>query len=85
MKRVLCLYRVATIGQVDHDDIPIQRIACREFINQHPDWVLVEEISEKGVSGYKTKTEDRDALTRIKEKALAKKFDILLVLSLIHI
>ena len=79
MKRVLCLYRVSTIGQVDHDDIPMQRIACREFINQHPDWVLVEEISEKGVSGYKTKTEDRDALTRIKEKVLAKKFDILLV------
>lgn len=79
MKRVLCLYRVSTIGQVDHDDIPMQRIACREFIDQHPDWILVEEISEKGVSGYKTKTEDRDALARIKEKALAKKFDILLV------
>lgn len=79
MKRVLCLYRVSTIGQVDHDDIPMQRIACREFIAQHPDWKLTEEISEKGVSGYKTKTEDRDALVQIKEKALAKTFDILLV------
>ena len=78
-KRVLCLYRVSTIGQVDHDDIPMQRIACREFIARHPDWELVEEVSEKGVSGYKTKTEDRDALLRIKEKALAKQFDILLV------
>lgn len=79
MKRVLCLYRVSTIGQVDHDDIPMQRIACREFIAQRLDWELVEEVSEKGVSGYKTKTEDRDALVRIKEKALAKAFDILLV------
>lgn len=78
-KRVLCLYRVSTIGQVDHDDIPMQRIACREFIAQHPDWELVDEVSEKGVSGYKTKTADRDALVQIKAKALAKKFDILLV------
>lgn len=79
MKRVLCLYRVSTIGQVDHDDIPMQRIACREFIAQHPDWELVDEVSEKGVSGYKTKTADRDALAQIKAKALAQKFDILLV------
>ena len=79
MKRVLCLYRVSTIGQVDHDDIPMQRIACREFIDQHPDWELVDEVSEKGVSGYKTRTADRDALVQIKQKALAKKFDILLV------
>lgn len=35
--------------------------------------------SGKGVSGYKTKTADRDALTEIKAKATAKKFDILLV------
>lgn len=79
MKRVLCLYRVSTIGQVDHDDIPMQRIACREFIARHPDWQLVDEVSEKGVSGYKTRTADRDALVQIKQKALAKKFDILLV------
>ena len=78
-KRVLCLYRVSTTGQVDHDDIPMQRIACREFIDQHSDWELVDEVSEKGVSGYKTKTADRDALVQIKQKALAKKFDILLV------
>ena len=79
MKRVLCLYRVSTVGQVDHDDIPMQRIACREFIAKHEDWVLFDEISEKGVSGYKVKTADRDALVQIKEKALANKFDVLLV------
>ena len=79
MKRVLCLYKVSTIGQVDHDDIPVQRIACREFIAQHLNWELVDEVSEKGISGYKTKTEDRDALVQIRQKALAKKFDVLLV------
>lgn len=79
MKRVLCLYRVSTIGQVDHDDIPMQRVACREFIDRQKDWTLVDEVLEKGVSGYKTKTADRDALTEIKAKAMAKKFDILLV------
>ena len=42
-------------------------------------------LSEKGVSGYNTKTEDRDALLRIKEKALAKQFDILPVFMFGHI
>lgn len=79
MKRVLCLYRVSTVGQVDHDDIPMQKVACREFIEQNKDWVLVDEVFEKGVSGYKTRTADRDALTEIKAKATARKFDILLV------
>ncbi|MBR0423468.1 MAG: hypothetical protein IJJ04_02370 [Clostridia bacterium] len=31
MKRVYCLYRVSTKGQVDKDDIPMQRIKCNEF------------------------------------------------------
>lgn len=79
MKRVLCLYRVSTVGQVDHDDIPMQRVACHEFIEQNKDWKLVDEVLEKGVSGYKTKKVDRDALTEIKAKATAKKFDVLLV------
>ena len=37
MTRVECLYRVSTKGQVDHDDIPMQRIECRKFAEQHPD------------------------------------------------
>ena len=48
MKRVQCLYRVSTKGQVDHDDIPMQKIACREFAKQQG-WVIVKEIQEKGV------------------------------------
>ena len=79
MKRVICLYRVSTVGQVDHDDIPMQKTACREFVAQHPDWEIVDELSEKGVSGYKVSSNDRDAIMKLKCKALAHQFDILLV------
>jgi DNA invertase Pin-like site-specific DNA recombinase len=79
VKRVLCLYRVSTVGQVDHDDIPMQRIACRDYVATHPDWEIVDEISEKGVSGYKVSTNARDAIIEIKKKAIAREFDILLV------
>ena len=53
MTRVYTLYRVSTVGQVDHDDIPMQRIACHEFAQQQGDWEIVNELYEKGVSGYK--------------------------------
>ena len=79
MKRVVCLYRVSTVGQVDHDDIPMQKIACREFAATHPDWEIIEEISEKGVSGYKVSSDDRDAIIEIKKKAMNHEFDVLLV------
>ena len=46
MKRVICLYRVSTVGQVDHDDIPMQKLACREYAASHPDWQIVDEISD---------------------------------------
>ena len=78
MKRVQCLYRVSTKGQVDHDGIPMQKIACREFAKQQG-WVIVKEIQEKGVSGYKIKSDDRDAISEMKNDALAGKFDVLLV------
>ena len=40
MKRVLCLYRVSTKGQVDKitDDIPMQRRECLDFIAKQEDW-----------------------------------------------
>ena len=79
MKRVICLYRVSTVGQVDHDDIPMQKIACREFAATHPDWEIIDEISEKGVSGYKVSTNARDAIIEIKRRAVAQEFDVLLV------
>lgn len=79
MKRVICLYRVSTLGQVDHDDIPMQKQACREYAATHPDWEIVDEISEKGVSGYKVSTNARDAIVEIKKRAITHQFDILLV------
>ncbi len=79
MKRVICLYRVSTIGQVDHDDIPMQRKACREYAATHADWEIVDEISEKGVSGYKVSSNDRDAIVEIKKRAIKHQFDVLLV------
>ena len=31
IRRVYCLYRVSTLGQVEKDDIPMQKQRCREF------------------------------------------------------
>ena len=78
--RVYCLYRVSTLGQVDklRDDIPMQRTACRKFIEEQH-WTLVDELDEKGVSGYKVSAKDRDAIQELQERALRREFDILLV------
>ena len=79
MKRVVCLYRVSTLGQVDHDDIPMQKLACREYAAMHKDWTIIKEIQEKGVSGYKVSATNRDAIVEIKRMAMAHEFDVLLV------
>ncbi len=81
--RVYCLYRVSTRKQADFNaenqaDIPMQRNACREFAGQMG-WQILYEGQETGVSGFKVSEKDRDVLQRIKEHALQKKFDILLV------
>ena len=36
MKTVYCLYRVSTKGQVDKNDIPMQKQSCREFAEHQP-------------------------------------------------
>lgn len=79
IKRVWCLYRVSTAGQVDHDDIPMQRIECQEFVRNKPKWTITRELSEKGVSGYKVSSNDRDAIQEIRRAALQNEFDVLLV------
>lgn len=80
MKRVMCLYRVSTRGQVDkQDDIPMQRRECKEFISRKDDWVFVGERMEKGISGYKVSAAKRDAIIEIREMAEKKQFDVLLV------
>lgn len=80
MKRVLCLYRVSTLKQVDkQDDIPMQRRECMDFINRMDDWNFYDERMEKGVSGYKVSANDRDIIVEIREMAQRKQFDVLLV------
>jgi len=84
-KRVFCLYRVSTPGQLDRqtlenekDDIPMQKRACEEFCDRMG-WEIVDSRSEKGVSGYKVSANDRDAIIDIRDAASKGKFDILLV------
>lgn len=71
-------YRVSTKGQVDHDDIPMQKIECRKFCVQHG-WRVVAEKAEKGVSGSKVSAEKRDVIQFYKMLAEQKGIDILLV------
>lgn len=76
--RVYTLYRVSTAGQVEKDDIPMQKQCCREFAKRQG-WTIVEEFSEKGVSGYKKSARERDAIQQLQQAAMKKKFDVLLV------
>lgn len=66
-KRVVCLYRVSTVGQVEKDDIPMQKQYCREFCRGQSGWEIVKEFSEKGVSGFKVSAKDRDAIQEIQK------------------
>ena len=79
VKRVACLYRVSTKGQVDNNDIPMQKTACREFIDKQLEWNLVKEYYEMGVSGFKKSAKDRDVLQKVRADASMGLFDILLV------
>ena len=78
-KRVYCLYRVSTVGQVEKDDIPMQKQFCREFVSGHPDWHIEKELYEKGISGFKKSAKERDAIQEIQREAVQGKFEILLV------
>ncbi|WP_341323501.1 recombinase family protein [Solibacillus sp. FSL H8-0523] len=79
-KRVWCLYRVSIKKQVSSDDdIPMQRNACMNFVNTKTDWEITNELYEKGVSGWKKKAKDRDEMNIIREGAINKEFDVLLV------
>ena len=67
-KRVYTLYRVSTKGQVEKDDIPMQKGACRAFAEQQG-WEIVKEFSEKGVSGFKKSAKERDQLLLLQQAA----------------
>ena len=77
-KRACCLYRVSTKGQVEKNDIPMQRQKCHEFAEKMG-WDIIKEFSEKGVSGFKVSAKDRDAIIEIRKAAALKEFDVLLV------
>ena len=77
-KRVYCLYRVSTQGQVEKNDIPMQKQRCREFAAAHG-WNITKELSEKGVSGFKLSGYEREAIMEIREAAARRDFDVLLV------
>lgn len=77
-KRVYCLYRVSTKGQVYKNDIPMQRQRCHEF-SAEKNWKIVKEFYEMGVSGYKVSAKDRDDIQEIQHDAVKGEFDILLV------
>ena len=78
MKRVYCLYRVSTTGQVEKNDIPMQKQACHEFAKTKG-WQIRREFYEKGVSGFSCPAENREALQLLKQAALHQQFDVLLV------
>lgn len=77
-KRVYCLYRVSTLKQLEKEDIPMQRQQCREF-EEHQGWSIIEEKTEKGISGFEVSATNRDTIQEIQRDAIAGKFDILLV------
>ena len=79
IKIVYCLYRVSTKNQVDDNDIPMQRNACRKFVAEQSGWIIKREFMEMGVSGFKVSANDRDQLQELKLCAERKEFDVLLV------
>lgn len=80
MEIAYCLYRVSTKKQVDKEgnDIPMQKMACREFA-ERMGWIIAKEFEEKGVSGFKVSASDRDAIQDLKDAAMRKEFTTLLV------
>ncbi len=80
-KKVACLYRVSTKKQIEKEDIPMQKKACQDFISRHEGWESEKEYYEKGVSGYKVSSSDRDVLQTVLKDASNGVFDVLLVFS----
>jgi site-specific DNA recombinase len=76
--RAALSYRVSTKRQVDHNDIPMQKIKCRKFAQQQG-WRVVMEKAEKGISGSKVSASKRDVIQELRQEAGNGSFDILLV------
>ena len=76
--RAALSYRVSTKGQVDHNDIPMQKIKCRKFAQQQG-WRVVMEKAEKGISGSKVSASKRDVIQELRQEAGNGSFDILVL------
>lgn len=53
IKVVYCLYRVSTKNQVEENDIPMQRSACRDFVSRKPGWFIKRGLWNWGYPGLK--------------------------------
>ena len=78
--KAISLVRASTSKQTtgEDKDIPAQRELNDEFIEREG-LIKFREFVEGGVSGFKVKVADRDALTKIKAMAEKKSFDVLVV------
>ncbi|CEN26827.1 recombinase family protein [Paraclostridium sordellii] len=74
MKKNVCLMRVST----DMQETVSQKTAIEKYAKDNK-IVIHEYIEEGGVSGFKTKLEDRVGLMKIKQMALENKIDTLIV------
>ena len=52
-KRVVCLYRVSTVGQVEKDDIPMQKQYCREFCRGQSGWEIASKSPPRTETQYR--------------------------------
>lgn len=83
--RCAALYRVSTARQVHTDaetdeTLPVQRTAVRTFLRtHHPDWTLVAEYAEEGVSAFRHGMAERDVLQGVLRAAARQEFQVLLV------
>lgn len=80
--RVVALYRASTKAQTDkenNNDIPTQKKIVQEYIYRQPNWNIVRELTEGGISGFKTSEKDRDALQIIKAMAVRNELDVLCI------
>lgn len=82
--RVAALLRLSTKKQAKKQgkgdlDVPAQRQEIERFVATKPDWRIIKEYVEAGVSAYSNSAEDRDILQDAMRDAKARKFDVLLM------
>ncbi|MDA8192951.1 MAG: recombinase family protein [Thermaerobacter sp.] len=84
MTRIAALLRVSTQRQAkkhrdDEETLPMQREAIRRFVASRPDWNLVHEFAEEGVSAWSNSSEDRRVLQEVLAEAKRGLFDVLVI------